>query len=433
MKLYPNIEFNNNLIENKETTITYSGYLFQKNSDSVSIVFGFGNNWEHTTETKMEKKSNGFVAEITALEYTNFNFCFKNSNNEWDNNNNQNYIAPISKPKSEVAFIINENVIENIINNIIEIDLSKSNTENNVIFEEEQVNNTYNFEENQNCVENITEDFSVVNENTIEEFEINIENEEPLNIEDTVVNVVEETILTEDINNALSETNESSPDEEPIENINSDQNENITSEEFNIDNLVKEILAPVQESVVFNNEEIEDSNVTDNFKELNFESGKNNEDQKVDTLIDNLISDLYEKVNTNLELYSKENIEDTFSNNIINDLNNNLIENEIETSQDEIVDNTKLNNLLEDEHNKEDSQNSTLDFNELDLEDESLLENLDAPVSENLSLVELDDSKNFIVSPRKINKFYLFKKKVKIAFYKLFSLPKNLFFGFSKD
>ena len=146
-----------------------------------------------------------------------------------------------------------------------------------------------------------------------------------------------------------------------------------------------------------------------------------------------MISDLYEKVNTNLELYSKENIEDTFSNNIINDLNNNLIENEIETSQDEIVDNTKLNTLLEDELNKEDSQNSTLDFNELDLEDESLLENLDAPVSDNLSLVELDDSKNFIVSPRKINKFYLFKKKVKIAFYKLFSLPKNLFFGFSKD
>lgn len=76
MKLYPNIEFNNNLIENKETTITYSGYLFQKNSDSVSIVFGFGNNWEHTTETKMEK-SNGFVAEITALEYPNFNFVLK--------------------------------------------------------------------------------------------------------------------------------------------------------------------------------------------------------------------------------------------------------------------------------------------------------------------------------------------------------------------
>ena len=55
------VKFSNNLIENQETTITYSGYLFQNNSDSLKIVYGFGDNWMYTKEQEMKKTENGFV------------------------------------------------------------------------------------------------------------------------------------------------------------------------------------------------------------------------------------------------------------------------------------------------------------------------------------------------------------------------------------
>lgn len=159
MKLYPNVEFSNNLIENEETIITYSGYLFQNNSDSVTIVYGFGNAWNNTTELEMEKNDNGFSVKVKALEFSNFNFCFRNSNYEWDNNNNQNYTAPISKQKINPAFVINENVIDNIIENIVSDNVSQ--IENKIPTTKKEQNN-------------------------IEDFEINVENNEPINIEESV-------------------------------------------------------------------------------------------------------------------------------------------------------------------------------------------------------------------------------------------------------
>ena len=91
------VKFSNNLIENQETTITYSGYLFQNNSDSLKIVYGFGDNWMYTKEQEMKKTENGFVATIKMLNFSKFNFCFKNSNNQWDNNYNKNFTASISE------------------------------------------------------------------------------------------------------------------------------------------------------------------------------------------------------------------------------------------------------------------------------------------------------------------------------------------------
>ena len=45
----------------------------------------------------MEKTDLGFQAEIQLLEGDTFNFCFKNSNEIWDNNNGQNYTFKIEK------------------------------------------------------------------------------------------------------------------------------------------------------------------------------------------------------------------------------------------------------------------------------------------------------------------------------------------------
>ena len=128
---YSTIKFGDNLIKNKACTITYSGTLFQNNSEFVNIVYGFGNEWHHTKEQEMERTDDGFVVQVNMLDYDTFNFCFRNSNYEWDNNNNQNYTSPITEEVvEEVNFIINDDtVIENIMTNLCEIDVSAASDE----------------------------------------------------------------------------------------------------------------------------------------------------------------------------------------------------------------------------------------------------------------------------------------------------------------
>ena len=137
MEFTNDIKFNKKPKASKLLKITYSGALYKNNSQEVSIVYGFGENWEKTTEQKMYKNSKGFSYNILMENYNTFNFCFKNENNEWDNNNSFNYIAPISIPANdfsvnsvssqEAQSIASEN-IDNIINNI-DINIKKSNDE----------------------------------------------------------------------------------------------------------------------------------------------------------------------------------------------------------------------------------------------------------------------------------------------------------------
>ena len=108
MELVKNIFFNTDkLIENTKVKISYAGYLFQNGSEEVFIHYGFGLNWDNLNEIKMEKTELGFQAEIELLSEDTFNFCFRNINNEWDNNEKQNYIFPIEKV--ELALVAQEN------------------------------------------------------------------------------------------------------------------------------------------------------------------------------------------------------------------------------------------------------------------------------------------------------------------------------------
>ena len=91
MNYSTDIKFSNNLTKNGKTTITYSGSLFRTGSEAVTLVYGFGDNWEHTTEKEMTKNENNFSVEVDLLNYNKINFCFRNSNNIWDNNNYLNY------------------------------------------------------------------------------------------------------------------------------------------------------------------------------------------------------------------------------------------------------------------------------------------------------------------------------------------------------
>ena len=108
MELVKNIFFNTDkLIENNTVKISYTGKLFQDDSEEVFAHYGFGNNWDNLNEVKMEKTEIGFQAEIELNSSDTLNLCFRNSNNEWDNNDGQNYIFPIEK--AEMSLVVTEN------------------------------------------------------------------------------------------------------------------------------------------------------------------------------------------------------------------------------------------------------------------------------------------------------------------------------------
>lgn len=109
MEFTKDILFSNVLRANKTSKITYSGDLCQKQSETVTIVYGFGENWDYTTEKEMIKEENGFTVEIEMKEnFDTFNFCFRNGNYEWDNNQYGNYISSIQPAIVEVQTVETE-------------------------------------------------------------------------------------------------------------------------------------------------------------------------------------------------------------------------------------------------------------------------------------------------------------------------------------
>ena len=107
MELVKNIFFNTDkLIENSTVKLSYTGDLFQNNSEEVFVHYGFGNNWDNLNEIKMEKSEIGFQAEIELVSGDTLNLCFRNSEGQGDNNDSQNYIFPIEK--AELSLVLNE-------------------------------------------------------------------------------------------------------------------------------------------------------------------------------------------------------------------------------------------------------------------------------------------------------------------------------------
>ena len=109
MELSKNIFFNTDkLVEDSTVKISYTGEFFQDGSEEVFIHYGFGLNWDNLNEIKMEKTELGFQAEIYLEEGDTFNFCLRNSNDEWDNNDGQNYIFELSKKQNELMVLEDE-------------------------------------------------------------------------------------------------------------------------------------------------------------------------------------------------------------------------------------------------------------------------------------------------------------------------------------
>ncbi len=112
MELVKNVFFNTDkLIENTTIKISYTGTLFEDNSEKVFIHYGFGENWQNVDEQEMQKTELGFQAEINLPESDVLKFCFKNEKEQWDNNNGQDYSFQIEKPQvSLIALDTSDNL-----------------------------------------------------------------------------------------------------------------------------------------------------------------------------------------------------------------------------------------------------------------------------------------------------------------------------------
>ena len=107
MELVKNIFFNTDkLIQGTTVKISYTGKFFQDDSEKVYLHYGFDNEWKDINEVEMEKTDLGYQVEIELPEYDSFNFCLKNSNDVWDNNEGQNY--SINLEKNETALVVKE-------------------------------------------------------------------------------------------------------------------------------------------------------------------------------------------------------------------------------------------------------------------------------------------------------------------------------------
>lgn len=100
MEFTKEISFDEKLTADKVAKINYHGKLLDTYSDQISIIYGFGQNWDHTQEKQMVKTDAGYEVEVPMESYDTFNFCFKDGNNNWDNNSQFNYISPIERANS---------------------------------------------------------------------------------------------------------------------------------------------------------------------------------------------------------------------------------------------------------------------------------------------------------------------------------------------
>ena len=112
MELVKNIFFNTDrLTPNTNVKISYIGKFFQDESKQVYIHYDFGNDWENIVEAEMTKSELGYQIEIDLIDKPTFNFCFKNENGEWDNNDGDNYIFTLEKPELSLM-VIDSNDLE---------------------------------------------------------------------------------------------------------------------------------------------------------------------------------------------------------------------------------------------------------------------------------------------------------------------------------
>ena len=302
MEFTNEIFFNKKLTQNETVLITYSGKLYKEYSAEITIVYGFGENWDYTQETKMQEKENGFEAAITMKNYDTFNFCFKNNYNIWDNNSGFNYIASIEPAQVEDTTTENQpEQIKETINSEPSEQIEKNTNDEKTIKPELNSDLT----ENKNI-----ESTSIVNngENSISEEEKQAKIEEAFdNLLNSIMDIQEDDI-NKNVNlengfglqsvDEIKETDFTSCDD-IFKDLYNELTKKEDSAESNIQNASNEI------------QNIESQNVQEKPTEVSKEEDTSQ--------LENLLSDFSEKQEKKKQLITSEEL-DEIMNNILNSI-----------------------------------------------------------------------------------------------------------------
>ncbi|MDN5347156.1 MAG: hypothetical protein PWP65_720 [Clostridia bacterium] len=89
------------ITRDEEVTVLYYGLLSQAGADQIWMRVGYGDadRWENIYDYRMEKTGYGWVKNIRAEGSGRLNICFKDSANNWDNNNGLNWSFEIHDGK----------------------------------------------------------------------------------------------------------------------------------------------------------------------------------------------------------------------------------------------------------------------------------------------------------------------------------------------
>ena len=404
MEFTNEIYFNDKLVENKTAKINYNGRLVREGSNEITMVYGFGSNWDHTQEKAMNKSNNGFETEIKIEQFDTLNFCFRNENYNWDNNNSFNYISPIEK-QEEVSNIVEESTtekeIENKEENLSNAQLELNNLENEISLLFDELfslpdDNVQTIE--QQSKKAITPSFIPYKEEKAESKTNNFD------LDALIEEILSPVIANSDSATTLIE-NVVPKIEEPVTlEFKDDEISDFPTHVQKTSTLVEDILVPYYQNT---------QEQSLNNKEANFD---------LDNLIENLSTQTEEIKETPVTpSFSKiENIEELFEQSpVVETVTENI--NKIETNEVPVQENKKDFTIIEDEETEE-------FINEPSLLEEVVHQKEDSRVEENVALSVVKSEQNdLLISPRKLNKFYFLKKKVKLAFYKaLVAVPKFL-------
>jgi len=78
--------------------ITYTGLLAQSGAEQVFLHMGYGDAWDGVMDLPMQRVSEGWQRVFPVQKGTRLNFCFKDSAENWDNNNGRNWSVDIHQP-----------------------------------------------------------------------------------------------------------------------------------------------------------------------------------------------------------------------------------------------------------------------------------------------------------------------------------------------
>lgn len=405
MEFTNEIYFNDKLVENKTAKINYNGRLVREGSNEITMVYGFGSNWDHTQEKAMNKSNNGFETEIKIEQFDTLNFCFRNENYNWDNNNSFNYISPIEK-QEEISNIVEESTtekeIENKEENLSNAQLELNNLENEISLLFDELfslpdDNVQTIEQQSKSKKTITPSFIPYEDEKAESKTNNFD------LDALIEEILSPVIANSDSATALIENVVPKIEEPATLEFKDDEISDFPTHVQKTSTLVEDILVPYYQNT---------QEQSLNNKEANFD---------LDNLIENLSTQTEEIKETPVTpSFNKiENIEELFEQSpVVETVAENI--NKIETNE-AVQEKKKDFTIIEDEETEE-------FINEPSLLEEVVHQKEDSRVEENVALSVVKSEQNdLLISPRKLNRFYFLKKKVKLAFYKaLVAVPKFL-------